>query len=97
MFGVSGRLKRQRTGKTKHRPLFVYHVPTLDAWIIEYREEHGIEPPPGTTKRRCLRCDDEFDSEGTHNRLCPTCAEYASSGGRRDDDDWIYCPDCDIS
>jgi hypothetical protein len=35
-------------------------------------------PPPGTTKRACLRCNKTFDSEGPHNRMCNPC-RYATS------------------
>jgi hypothetical protein len=27
-------------------------------------------------RRRCLRCDREFLSEGSHNRLCQPCREF---------------------
>lgn len=30
-------------------------------------------PPPGTTRRACLRCQKMFDSEGAHNRICQPC------------------------
>lgn len=30
-------------------------------------------PPPGTTRRACLRCQKMFDSEGIHNRICGPC------------------------
>lgn len=35
-------------------------------------------PPPGTTRRSCLRCQKAFDSEGPHNRLCSNC-RYATA------------------
>jgi hypothetical protein len=35
-------------------------------------------PGPGGTRRLpCLRCSSKFTSEGRHNRLCPTCNEWA--------------------
>ena len=30
-------------------------------------------PPPGTTRRACLRCQKMFDSEGPGNRICQPC------------------------
>ena len=31
-----------------------------------------------TTKRKCLRCEKMFDSEGIGNRLCLTCKSFAA-------------------
>jgi len=25
--------------------------------------------------RKCLKCDKDFDSKGSYNRICPTCSE----------------------
>lgn len=35
----------------------------------------GKKKKKKTTKRVCLRCDREFDSEGIYNRICPNCRE----------------------
>lgn len=31
-------------------------------------------------RRRCLRCDREFRSEGPHNRLCQPCRAFLAAG-----------------
>ena len=31
----------------------------------------------GHIKRKCLRCDKEFISEGIHNRMCKPCKGYS--------------------
>ena len=93
MAGVGGRLRRKPAPTSKARPRWLYHVGALDAWIIEYRRERGIEPPSGSPPRKCLRCDEEFDSEHIGNRLCPRCANAASSGRQRTENDWNYCFD----
>lgn len=89
--GAAGRILRRATGQTERHPLYVYDPDSLAAWIVEYRAERGMGPPPGTTTKQCLRCDEDFASEGVHNRLCPRCAD--SNVRRRSivDDDYIYC------
>jgi len=94
MAGVAGRLLKRRTGRTDKRPLYVYEVEALDAWIVEYRAERQIEPPKGTTPRTCLSCGETFDSEGRHNRICPLCAARSGRGKMRTEGDWVYA-DCD--
>lgn len=32
-----------------------------------------IYKPTTDRKRRCLKCEKAFDSNGAHNRICPTC------------------------
>lgn len=36
---------------------------------------HGIEH--ATVERRCLRCRDQFESQGAHHRLCYPCSQFA--------------------
>lgn len=40
--------------------------------INDFRKESGL-PKLKYKKRKCLKCDDKFDSQGDHNRLCWRC------------------------
>lgn len=40
--------------------------------INSFRETMGLSPIK-TTLRKCLRCDEEFKSENSGNRLCGSC------------------------
>ena len=40
--------------------------------INSLRETYHMRPII-PAKRKCLRCDEVFDSRGIHNRICPLC------------------------
>jgi len=77
---VRRRLDREQRGKKR---AFVYSVADLAAWVRVNRPEIAADMRP------CLRCDQEFASEGSHNRVCPPCQSVNarhSQGGN-----WDYC------
>jgi len=50
---------------------------------VLYAAEKSGRKPPQKTIRRCLSCDEPFESEGTSNRLCANCnARNAGMRGR---------------
>ena len=46
--------------------------------VLDKIQNEGLKPPPGTTVRRCLGCNEPFASEGKHNRLCRWCNDSAN-------------------
>jgi Zn finger protein HypA/HybF involved in hydrogenase expression len=34
---------------------------------------HDRKIKKNLSKRKCLSCEEEFNSEGIHNRICPLC------------------------
>jgi len=66
--------------KYRHRHGIVAPVRTADGRSRQ-RQLGGARPrqPKGEcAERRCLRCRDLFNSEGIHNRICPSCTVYNS-------------------
>ena len=47
--------------------------------INSMRETYHMRPII-PAKRKCLRCDEVFNSRGIHNRICPVCKEDADYG-----------------
>jgi Zn finger protein HypA/HybF involved in hydrogenase expression len=43
------------------------------ACIQERHREFVQDPRPAKTRRRCLRCDKAFLSDGAYHRLCEAC------------------------
>jgi len=46
-------------------------------------EPYNQKPKPPTSKRECLRCGKTFDSNGSHNRICTTCASHNRTESNR--------------
>jgi hypothetical protein len=47
----------------------------------EFPNDLGRRPPARKVKKRrpCMSCRKPFDSEGNHNRICPSCKTSAAS------------------
>jgi hypothetical protein len=43
------------------------------AWRSEESDEERVRAPRGPGPRKCLMCGREFESEGSHNRICRRC------------------------
>jgi len=48
---------------------------TLDDYLAENAESENEDQRKSKGKRVCLKCDEEFDSEGIYNRIYPSCRE----------------------
>jgi hypothetical protein len=48
-------------------------LPVLDELPASVTATEAARRGPGI--RRCLKCQGSFESEGAHNRICPTCSE----------------------
>lgn len=53
--------------------------------VREIRKHFGMKPI-SFVKRNCLRCDEEFLSEGKNNRMCNLCSRYAANIRTWDDE-----------
>jgi hypothetical protein len=59
------------------------HKESLREWIRAQEagprsQKFAREEPKVTTRRKCMRCDAQFDSEGFGNRLCGYCRQRAA-------------------
>lgn len=45
------------------------------------RPERLVPTAAGRRVRPCIRCGNDFMSEGTHNRMCPRCQHFAADAG----------------
>lgn len=91
--GKMGSVSRRPSGlnNSAHSNRWEYDVDELEAWLIGYREKHGLFPPPVLTERTCLRCGVAFPSEGIGNRLCDTCRAYARNSRHETAGNYVYC------
>lgn len=52
---------------------------TLRQWILmQNAPPSPRRPAVATTRRDCRRCENPFDSEGAHHRMCDYCRSYAA-------------------
>lgn len=70
MMAMKLRLPARSAGRILNRPY------TAVKYANRNRKPANEEPITYETKK-CLRCKNEFPSEGKHNRLCHTCGGYA--------------------
>lgn len=62
--------------KEGNRKPSVIHQSFCDEKVNGFRKQMGLEKIE-IKKRKCLRCDKEFKSEGANNRMCDHCNYYA--------------------